>query len=514
MPEPLEPMALGSLLSRAAAATPDQTAVRAGEASLTFAQLDARADALAAALVARIGSGGVVGVPAVLTLDFAVAYYAVTRSGNVVVTVNPFLREEALSHIIAASGMVLLFGTPDLAGRLSTVLPALARPVDLVAFAPLPGLTAPTVDELLAAATEAEPSDAPTDLDAPAGIHFTSGTTGKPKGVLLSHRNLTVNAAQVAAGHGLERGAVVVNHLPTYHLMHLNSGVYAGVTQVLYPGDDTVAAIDAANTYRASRFYSLPVRLARLAANPALADLKLDTVTAILSGGSALSPGAATVLAQHFGIAVTQGYGLAETSPLTHTERLDAPRTGSVGTTVAGTQCRVVDVAGREPVPAGVNGEVQVRGPQVMRGYLDPAQPTGVDADGWFSTGDVGYQDADGYLYLVDRLKDVFKCDNELVSPAELERLLDKHPAVRECVVVDHPDPFRGAVAHAFVVLADPDLTELDAIRESVNATVPEYQHLRYLTAVPAIPRSPNGKVQRRDIRAWALRDEAPVPTP
>ncbi|HWB38516.1 MAG TPA: AMP-binding protein, partial [Rugosimonospora sp.] len=258
--------------------------------------------------------------------------------------------------------------------------------------------------------------------------------------------------------------------------------------------------------------YSLPVRLARLADGPALAGLRLETVAGILSGGSALPPPAARKLAAHFGIPVTQGYGLAETSPLTHTERLDAPRTGSVGPVVAGTECRVVDLDTRRPVAEGVRGEVQVRGPQVMRAYLDPALPTGIDAEGWLSTGDIGYLDADGYLFLVDRIKDVFKCDNEIVSPTELERLLDRHPVVRESVVVDHPDPHRGAVAHAFVVLADPaGSVDTEAIRAAVNAEVPEYQHIRYLDVVPAIPRSPNGKVARRDIRAWV---ERPAPHP
>jgi len=157
---------------------------------------------------------------------------------------------------------------------------------------------------------------------------------------------------------------------------------------------------------------------------------------------------------------------------------------------------------------SGERGEVQVRGPQVMSGYLDPEQPTGIDADGWLSTGDVGYVDADGYLFLVDRLKDVFKCDNWLVSPTEIEQLAGKHAAVRECVVVDHPDPYRGAVAHAFVVLAEP--VNPEQIREWVNAQVPYYQQVQHITAVPAIPRSPNGKVRRRDIRAWVAPTDQP----
>jgi len=481
-------VALDWLPRRAALARPDHVAIIAGDTTFTFRELDSRIDAAAAMLTGTVGTGAVIGVPGTLTPEFAVLFYAVARSGNVVVTVNPYLRGDGLTHLLRASGMRLLFTTPELVERVEPVR------------ADLPELT-----HLIPADSVFLPGKAPEflpELDDTACVHFTSGTTGPAKGVRLTHRNLTVNAAQVAAGHGLDHTSVILNHLPTYHLMHLNSAVQAGATQVLCPGDDTVAAIDAANAHRATRFYSLPVRLLRLADDPRLPELKLASVEAIMSGGSALAPAAARKLSAHFGLPVTQGYGLAETSPLTHTDRIAAPRTGSVGTVVHGTGCRIVDVESRTVLASGARGEVQVRGPQVMAGYLDPAQPTGIDADGWFSTGDVGYEDEDGYLFLVDRLKDVFKCDNWLVSPTEIEQVVGRHPAVRECVVVDHPDPYRGAVAHAFVVVSFQN-EPLFAIREWINAQLPEYQHIQHITAVPAIPRSPNGKVQRRDIRAW-----------
>ncbi len=153
----------------------------------------------------------------------------------------------------------------------------------------------------------------------------------------------------------------------------------------------------------------------------------------------------------------------------------------------------------------GEPGEIQVRGPQLMKGYLgQPATPE-IDADGWFSTGDVGYVDEDGYLFVVDRLKDVFKCDNWLVSPTEIERVLLRHPAVAECVVVDHPDPFSGAVAYGFVTRRD-DRADAGELIEFANAQMPYYQHLRHLELMDRIPRSPNGKIQRRDLRALAVR--------
>ncbi|NUR85371.1 MAG: long-chain fatty acid--CoA ligase, partial [Nonomuraea sp.] len=329
-------------------------------------------------------------------------------------------------------------------------------------------------------------------------IHFTSGTTGSPKAVPLTHRNLTANAAQVAAAHELAAGTVTLNHLPAYHLMHLNAAVHAGATQVLCRSTDTAEAVALANATAATRLFDLPVRLARLAADPRLPGLRLGTVQAIMSGGSALSSAVATARTNHFGSPVLQGDGLAEASPLTHCDRIADPRPGSVGPAVAGTECAITDLDTGAPLPRGKRGEVRVRGPQVMRGYLDSDEQV-VDRDGWLRTGDVGYEDADGRLYLVDRIGDVFKCDNELVAPTEVERVLLRHPDVADCVVFGVPDEYSGAVAHALIVPACPG-TDLGAVMRAVNAGLPYVQELRKVEAVARIPRSPAGKVSRREL--------------
>jgi long-chain acyl-CoA synthetase len=318
---------------------------------------------------------------------------------------------------------------------------------------------------------------------------------------MLTHRNLTVNAAQIAAVHRLTGDSVTLNQLPTFHPMHLNSAVWAGASQVLCPTMDPVVGIEAAAAAGAHRYFALPVHLAKLAADERLAGLRLPTVQAIMSGGSALPVPAADRLSSHFGIPVIQGYGLAETSPLTHCDLIDRPEPASVGYPVDGTECRVVDLATGAVLGAGERGEVQVRGPQLMKGNLGGV-PSGIDADGWFRTGDVGVCDADGRLYLVDRIKDVFKCDNWLVSPAEIEQVVRRHPLVSDCAVVDRPEKFSGAVAYGFVVpaqpLADAGLAELTA---ELNRDLPYYQRLCRIEAVAALPRSPNGKIERRLLR-------------
>ena len=456
-------MLVDELVRKAAAAFPDRVAIRA-ERTVTFAELDEEITRFAAALSEH--SGEVVALTSVLSVDFAVAYYGVIRSGNIALPINPMLRDDDVQHILSTSGAKRVFRFDE----------------------PLPSSTEP-------------PRAVPGEV---ACLQFTSGTTGAAKGVRLTHGNLVTNAEQIARAHELGPDSVTVNHLPTYHLMHLNSAVFAGATQILCADTDLAAPIALANEHRATHYYSLPVKLGRLAADPRLPDLRLDTVRVIASGGSALPPRSAAVLGEHFGIPVIQGYGLAETSPLTHSDGPSAPKIGSVGPPVAGTLCRIVHLGDREVLPVGEKGEVQVRGPQLMKGYLD-ADLDDVTEDGWLSTGDVGYQDEDGYLFLVDRIKDVFKHDNWLVSPTEIERVLEIHPAVAECVVVDYPDELSGAVANAFVVPKPGWVGGPAEFIEHVNARVPYFKQLEHVAIVPGIPRSANGKISRRDLRARLL---------
>jgi long-chain acyl-CoA synthetase len=284
--------------------------------------------------------------------------------------------------------------------------------------------------------------------------------------------------------------------------MHLNSAVYAGAAQVLCRDPDPVAAVDLARRARATHLYGLPARLARLAADPdRIPSVAGSRLRGVYSGGSALAPADAQAISRRLRVPVVQGYGLAELSPLTHCDLVTQPKAGSVGPPVAGTECRIVDLDSRAVLGPGERGEVLLRGPQLMLGYREPTGETGIDADGWFATGDLGYTD-DGWLFLVDRIKDTFKCDNEIVSPTELERLLARHPAVADCVVVDRPDRYSGAVAVAGVVVRAPyTAADLVQVQRAVNEDLPYYQHIRHIEAVDRVHRSAAGKVDRRTMR-------------
>ncbi|MGY1497618.1 AMP-binding protein [Streptomyces sp. QTS52] len=496
------------LLAASAARHPDRVAIVAGDRSLSYAELDAAVTSCAAALLrCTEGPGTVVAITSLLSPDFVVGYYGTLRSGNVAAPLNPYLREEQLAHVLGESGTEVALVDAVGAGRIAAVRERLPRLRRVVVLGPLPPDAAPDVvslEELLADAEAArkpvaQRSAGPDDL---ACLHFTSGTTGAPKTVMLSHRNVLVNAVQVAQAQAVDDSSVALNHLPTFHPMHMNSAIAAGATQVLCTAPDPAESVRLANTHRATHYYSLPMRLSALAASEKLAGLRFETVRVVASGGSALSPAAARKLSEHFGVPVVQGYGLAETSPLTHFDDPSDWRPGSVGRPVAGTEARVVGVGGGAVLGPGELGEVQLRGPQVMLGYRGESVPSCIDAEGWLATGDIGQIDATGRLVLVDRLKDVFKRDNWIVSPTAVERVLERHPAVRDCLVVDYPDPLNGAVATAFVVLAEGATDDVTAIAADVNAGLPYYQAVEHIELVESIPRSPNGKAPRKELRA------------
>ncbi|MGV9933675.1 class I adenylate-forming enzyme family protein [Streptomyces olivaceoviridis] len=508
---------LDDLLARAARTAPERPALRSPDGELTYAALDIRVTALAAALRTYAGGPGeTIALTNRLDLAFPVAYYAVSRSSNVGVIINPLLPDDRLVHQLRTSRARTAVVTPQLHQRLTALRDRLPELRGLIlTHRETGGEEAPTLNEL----SNAEPPSATQDAapGTPAApeagdrydgsadhtlacLQFTSGTTGPAKAVRLSHRNLTVNAAQTAHAHRLSGTSVLFNHLPVFHPMHLNIAVTAAATMVLHPGQDSVESLRAAARSGATHYYALPVRLARLAADPRLATVSVPTLRAVLSGGSALSPRAADVLAERLGVPVVQGYGLAEASPSTHLGDLDRPRPGSCGVPAAGTDCRIVDLDTGAALPRGATGEIQVRGPQLMLGYLGRERGEDMGPDGWFATGDIGRVDADGFLFVVDRVKDVFKYDNWLVAPSEIENVLGAHPAVADCAVLDRPDDLHGAVAHAFAAVRG-SVTEAELIAY-VNARLPYYEHLHGVSFVPEIPRSATGKVPRRELRA------------
>lgn len=496
------------MLRRAAAQAPERTALRWRDGAMTYAEFDDAVSSCAAALRAELGDEpAVVALALVMDPTFPVAFFALTRAGHVPALVNPLLREDRLVHLIGVCGARAAIVSPEIHRRLR---PALDRLPDLGRIilthrdaGPDDGDDAlPAIADLVAAGRPAPP-EPDADLDGLCCLQFTSGTTGAPKAVRLSHGGLAVNAAQTAYAQGLDGMSVLFNYLPSFHVMHLTIAVTVAATLVLWTGPDAAESVEAADRYRATHYYTLPVRLNGLAVDRRLNELEAPSLRAILSGGSALPSKTATVLGQHFGVPVVQGFGIQEMSPLITFDDIARAKAGSVGRPIAGTTCRIADPGTGATLPVGERGELQAKGPQLMLGYLGRDLSLDTGPDGWLATGDIGYIDSDGYLFVCDRLKDVFKCDNYLVSPTEIERVLLRHPDVADCVVFDVPHEFSGAVAYGMVVPARPAAP--DEIAAYVAARLPYYEHLSHVELVTEIPRSPQGKVQRRDLRAEVL---------
>ncbi|MFF5315480.1 class I adenylate-forming enzyme family protein [Streptomyces massasporeus] len=507
------------LLRTAAERHPHRLALRTADEAVTFAELAARADRIAAFVrQATHGRPGArVAVANVLDPAFAAAYYGVIGAGAAVVLVNPLIGEDGLRHVFAESGAELALVPAATAGPLAKMrrlLPSLGTIAVTDASKALvpPGCVALHTVLETAPATCGRP---PVDLDAVACVQFTTGTTGRPKGVRLTHRNVVANARQTALAHRLQSDSVTVNHLPLYHVMHLNSALSAGACQVLCTDPDPLVSLAVAAGTGATHYYGLPARLHRLAADERLPATPLESrggsrLTAVLSGGSGLRPEAATTLRDLLRVPVIQGYGMAELSPLTHCQQPGPDRPGAVGVPVPGTECRLVDLTTRRPVDVWSTGEVQVKGPQLMAGYLGEDISARTDADGWFSTGDIGYVDDDGALWLVDRVGDIFKYDNEIVSPSRIERILATDPRVADCLVADWPDETHGGLVWAGVVLRDtPDdvhdvhdvLDVLDSVAARANEHLAPFERIRLTEALDAVPRTPTGKPARRLVR-------------
>ncbi|HEX8070517.1 MAG TPA: 4-coumarate--CoA ligase family protein [Pyrinomonadaceae bacterium] len=480
--------------------------------AISYAELAAQVRRVAAGFAARgLRKGDVVGVLCPNCPEFALAFYGATLAGGVVTPINPLYTPEEIAHQLRNSGARFMLTAPALLEK--------AR-----AAAQLAGVEELFVTGAAAAGASAFASLLTTDTDAPhveieprrdlAALPYSSGTTGVAKGVMLTHHNLVANLCQIAGTTHVSEADTLICVLPLFHIyglqVILGAGLRAGATIVLLPRYELADVLRVIETYRVTFAHLVPPILLALARHEAVADYDLSSLKTIFSGAAPLSEEIARTVAERFDCRIRQGYGMTETAPVIHMVPHEPAAAGgryhSVGWCAPATECKIVDEAGQR-VGVGVRGEICARGPQVMRGYLNNPTATAatIDADGWLHTGDIGYADADGYFFIVDRVKELIKYKGFQVAPAELEALLLTHPAVADAAVVPSPDPEAGEVPKAFVVLRDAARAEpatMEELLTYVAARVAPHKKVRRLEFVTQIPKSASGKILRRVLTA------------
>jgi acyl-CoA synthetase (AMP-forming)/AMP-acid ligase II len=460
-----------------------------------------------------VGDGHVVALVVPTMPEFAVAFHGVCSAGGIVTTVNTSYGVGEMHAQLEDSGAGVVVTVPSL---LVTVREAAAgtrvRRTIVIGEPGEPGESGESSGEDVEpfAALLDAPAFAPRpiDPDAVAVLPYSSGTTGLPKGVMLSHRNLVANLAQLE--HHLVTDAhdeVVIACLPFFHIYGLqvvmNDGLQRGTTLVTMPRFDFGQFLQLIQQHRATRLFVVPPIVLALAKLPQVDQFDLSSVKSMFCGAAPLGADLEAELHARLGIEVVQGYGMTELSPVSHATLYGRGRAGSVGILVADAEARVVDPATGVDCDPGEDGEIWVRGPMVMRGYLNDTEATAatVDADRWLHTGDIGHVDRDGYWYVVDRLKDLIKVKGFQVAPTELEAALRTHPAVADVAVVGVPDADAGERPRAYVVVMPGHEVSEAELMAHVAARLASFKHLGSLEFVDAIPKAPSGKVLRRVLR-------------
>jgi acyl-CoA synthetase (AMP-forming)/AMP-acid ligase II len=335
-----------------------------------------------------------------------------------------------------------------------------------------------------------------------ASLPYSSGTTGLPKGVMLTHHNLVANIMQCDGIDDIRESDVTIAVLPFFHIyglsVLLNMMLEKGCTLVTLARFELEAFLKTLQQYKVTRAYLVPPIVLGLTKHPMVDNFDLKSLRMINSGAAPLGADVQEALHKRLGCIVKQGYGLTETSPVTHMNPDDKVRFGASGMAIRNTECRIVDTATGADVDVNERGELWIRGPQVMRGYLNNRAATRatITEDGWLKTGDIAYRDADGYYFVVDRVKELIKYKGMQVAPAELEALLLTHPAVADAAVIGAADEEAGEIPKAFVVLKGEATPE--ALMAFVAERVAPHKKIRKLELVQQIPKSPSGKILRR----------------
>ncbi len=509
-PSPLPAIGMAHWFTGRACRSPERPALSFEGETWSYGRLLAEIERLASVLDAGgVRPGMRVGYLGFNHPAFLLALFASARLGAVFVPLNFRLTGAELAYIANDAGIHTLLVDGEHLATIDPVRDTLccARYLCVEGEAADPARWPPLAAAMDAAAPWAQ-APVPVASDDVAVLLYTSGTTGRPKGAMLTHGNFWWNHVGELYTVDVLADDVLLVFAPLFHIGGLNvllmTTLLKGGHVVLHRHFDPARVLADIAAYRVRTLFAVPAMLLFISQHPGFADAPLDHVRQIVCGGAPCpEPLLRTYAAR--GIAVQQGYGLTETAALVTvlTAEHALARIGSVGHTALLIQIRLVDPQGNTVSAPHARGEICVRGPNVTRGYWNQPEATraAIDADGWFRTGDVGYADEDGFYYVCDRVKDMIISGGENVYPAEVESVLYGHPAVAEAAVIGAPDPRWGETVMAVVALKPGHALTLEALQDFAGTRLARYKIPRRLELVPALPRNPTGKILKFQLR-------------
>ncbi len=467
----------------------------------SFGELSHMIKAFAGGLQAKgFGPGDTLAIMAPNVPEYAVVFHGVAVAGGTNTTINPTYTADEIRHQLQDSKATILvtietFLEAARAAIEGTSVTEIVTMDSVEGTTPLTALLGDPIEQV-----EVDPADHVVVLP------YSSGTTGLPKGVMLTHRNLVANIVQCEPVLTYEKGEVAIAALPFFHIYGMQvlmNGLLAnGVRVLCMPRFDLVEALETIQKEKVTRFFAVPPMVLALAKHPIIDEYDLSSLTMVFSGAAPLGGELAMEASKRIDCEVVQGYGMTELSPVSHATPSGNFKSGSSGITVANTRCRLVDADGNDQ-DVGGRGELWVQGPQVMKGYLenDEATRNTIDDEGWLHTGDVAEVDEDGHFFIVDRVKELIKYKGFQVPPAELEALLLTHPKIADAAVIGILDDEAGELPKAFVVVAPDQELTAEEVQEFVAEKVASYKKIRIVEFIDEIPKSASGKILRRFLR-------------
>jgi long-chain acyl-CoA synthetase len=501
------PTSVGALVREAARRFGDKTALVFEGQRWSFRELDEASSKVAAQLQQRgIGAGDKVSLFSPNCPEWIIAYYAVMKIGAVVNPLNLMLTPEEAAYAMNDCDAVAVFGSDERIASLAGVRNQTglrhcfayggAAPDDAVDFRQL---------------LEGAAGDYPVsgiDLDEPCTVGYTSGTTGHPKGAVLTHRAILMNTAMTATMHVRTAADTVVSALPCSHVygnIVMNAAVAYGMTLVLHKVFDVEHVLASIQAERATMVEGVPTMYMYILNHPARGRYDLSTLTRCTVGGQTMPEAKMREVEAAFGCPLIELWGMTELGGLGTTHSAYGPtRHGSIGVPLPHLEARVIAADGSGRIlPPGDVGELQIRGPVTMREYLGRPEATAqaLDADGWLHTGDLVRQDNQGYLYVVDRLKDMIITGGFNIYPAELERVIAEYPDVAMVAVGSMPDDNKGELAKAYVVPRQGAVIDLHALEAHCRSRLAAYKVPRAFEVVADLPKTSTGKILRRKLR-------------